>query len=89
MVFLEIRKGMYGLPQAGVLSDAKLISVLTPHGYAPTENTLGIWTHLTRPISFALVVDDFGVKYVGEEHAKHLLDILLANYGGVHEDWGG
>ena len=37
---------------------------------------------------FALVVDDFGVKYVREEHAKHLLDILLANYGGVHEDWG-
>ena len=37
---------------------------------------------------FALVVDDFGVKYVGEERAKHLLDILLANYGGVHEYWG-
>ena len=37
---------------------------------------------------FALVVDDFGVKYVGEERAKHLLDILLANYGGIHEYWG-
>ena len=29
------------------------------------------------------------MKYVGEEHIKHLLDILLANYEGVHEDWGG
>ena len=34
------------------------------------------------------MVDNFGVKYVGEEHAKHLLDILLANDEGVHEDWG-
>ena len=32
---------------------------------------------------------DFGVKYVREEHAKHLLNILLKNYEGVHEDWGG
>ena len=35
------------------------------------------------------MVDDFGVKYVGEEHAKHLLDILLINDEGVHDDWGG
>ena len=25
---------------------------------------------------------------MGEEHARHLLNILLANYEGVHEDWG-
>ena len=35
------------------------------------------------------MVDDFSVKYVGEEHAKHLLDILLTNYEGVREDWVG
>ena len=44
---------------------------------------------MTRPIAFALMVDDFGVMYVEEECAKHLLDILLENYGEVHEDWGG
>ena len=88
-MFFEIRKGVYGLPQAGVLAHAKLKSILAPHGYAPTKNTLGIWTHSTRPIAFDLVVDNFGVKYVGEEHAKHLLNILLENYEGVHEDWGG
>ena len=84
-----MQKGMYGLPQAGFLAHAKLTSVLAPHGYAPTKNTLGLWIHSTRPILFALVVKTFGVKYVGEEHAKHLLDILLANYEGVHEDWEG
>ena len=88
-VFFEIRKGMYGIPQAGVLAHAKLKSVLAPNGYTPTKNTPGLWTHLNRPIAFSLVVDDFGVKYVVEEHAKHLLNILLENYEGVHEDWGG
>ena len=77
---------MYGLPQAGVLTHTILNSVLASHGYAPTKNTPGVRTHSTRPIAFALVVDDFGVKYVGEEHAKHLLNILLENYEGVHED---
>ena len=88
-VFFEIRKGMYGLPQAGVLAHQKLTSILAPHGYDPTKNTPGLWTHLSRPIAFALVVDDFGVKYVGEEHARHLLNILLENYEGVHEYWNG
>ena len=53
------------------------------------KNTPGLWTHSSRPIAFALVVDDFGVKYVGEEHARHLLNILHENYEGVHEDWNG
>ena len=88
-MFFEIQKGMYGLPQAGVLAHAKLESVLAPHGYAPTKNTPGLWTHSTRPIAFALVVDGFGVNYVGGEHAKHLFNILLENYEGGHEDWGG
>ena len=80
---------MYGLPQAGVLAHAKLKSVLVPQGYSPSKNTPGLWTQSTRPIVFALVVNNFGVKYVGEEHAQHLLNILLENYEEVHEDWGG
>jgi len=41
-----------------------------------------------RPISFTLVVDDFGVKYVGKEHATHLIDCIKENYG-VTVDWTG
>ena len=88
-VVFEIRNGMYGLPQAGVLAHAKLMSVLALHGYAPAKKNLGLWTHATRPIAFDLVVDNFSVNCVGEEHAKHLLNILLKNYKGVHEDWEG
>jgi hypothetical protein len=36
------------------------------------NNTPGLWKHKPRPISFTLVVDDFGVKYVGKEHIDHL-----------------
>jgi hypothetical protein len=29
---------------------------------------------------FSLVVNDFGVKYVGEEHAEHLLKTIQKYY---------
>jgi hypothetical protein len=51
-------------------------------------NTQGLWTHDTRPISFSLVVDDFGVKYVGREHAEHLMACIKKNYN-ISSDWNG
>ena len=33
-----------------------------------------------RPIWFTLKVDDFGVKYIGKEHAMHLMDVLKLYY---------
>jgi hypothetical protein len=70
-VNIEIQKGMYGLPQAGILTNELLQHNLTKDGYRPKTHTYGLWTHDTRPISFSLVVDDFGVKYVGREHSEH------------------
>ena len=51
-------------------------------------HTPGLWKHISRPISFTLVVDDFGIKYVGEEHAKHLIGVLEENYT-MDVDWTG
>ena len=76
---------MYGLPQAGILAHNKLKKLLKPHGYTPATHTPGLWRHHTRPIVFALVVNNFGVKHVGGKHARHLCDILAANYEGVHK----
>jgi hypothetical protein len=67
---------VYGLPQAGILAHKLLVKRLAPHGYAPTNHTPGLWTHKTRPILLSLVVDDFGVKYVGKEHADNLIATL-------------
>jgi hypothetical protein len=71
---------MYGLPQAGILNNELLQRNLAKDGYRPTQQTHGLWTHDTRPISFSLVVDDFGVKYVGREHAEHLSACIKNKY---------
>jgi hypothetical protein len=52
------------------------------------HHTHRLWTHDTRPISFSLVVDDFGVKYVGREHAEHLMACIKKNYN-ISSDWNG
>jgi hypothetical protein len=87
-VLVEIRKGMYGLPQAGIIANVRLKKHLAEHGYLPTEHTPGLCHHETRPISFALVVDDFAIKYVGKEHAKHLFQTLRGIYT-ITVDWTG
>jgi hypothetical protein len=87
-VYVEIQKGMYGLPQAGILAQELLEKRLNEHGYSQSKAVPGLWTHQTRPISFTLVVDDFGVKYVGKEHAMHLISILKEHYE-ISEDWTG
>jgi hypothetical protein len=87
-VTVEIRKGMYGLPQAGILAHDRLVEHLAAHGYVKTKHTAGLFRHVTRPIQFTLVVDDFGVKYTGTEHAHHLIDTLQALYT-ITIDWDG
>ena len=67
---------MYELPQARKLVNELLRNYLNKHGYYQSVIVPGLWTHKTQPIAFTLVVDDFGVKYVGEEHAKHLTRCL-------------
>jgi hypothetical protein len=85
-VYIEIRKGMYGLKQAGLLANQLLQTRLAPFGYYPARHTPGLWLHNTRPISFTLVVDDFAVKYVGKQHAEHLRNALLQTYE-LTTDW--
>ena len=87
-VYVEIQKGMYGLPQAGILAQQLLEKRLNMHGYSQSKIVPGLWTHKTRPISFTLVVDDFGMKYVGKENAMHLINILKEHYE-ISEDWSG
>jgi hypothetical protein len=85
-VYIEIRKGMYGLKQAGLLANQLLQTHLAPFGYYPARHTPGLWLHKTRPISFTLFVDDLSVKYVGKHHAEHLRNALLRTYE-VTTDW--
>ena len=87
-VYIKIQKGMYGLPQAGILAQELLEQRLNKHGYRQSPITPGLWRLDFRPISFTLCVDDFGIKYVGREHAEHLASILSEHYKCSH-DWDG
>jgi hypothetical protein len=79
---------MYGLPQAGIIAQELLKEQLKKAGYTQSKFTLGYWKHEWRPISFTLIVDNFGVKYIGKEHVMHLIRVLKEHYE-VEEDWEG
>jgi hypothetical protein len=78
-VYIEVIGGMYGLSRAGKLAHDLLRERLAKHGYVPIPNIPGIRTHTTRPVTFTLAVDDFGVKYIGKENAEHLKNALEEN----------
>jgi hypothetical protein len=84
-VYIKVKKGMYGLPRAGILAHRLLEQQLNEHGYQQSQVTPGLWKHSLRPISFTLC-NDFGVKYICREHAKHLLHILNMHYKCL-QDW--
>ena len=79
---------MYGLPQAGFLANELLSKRLEKAGYYQCQFTSGLWRHVWRPITFALVVDNFGIKVTGDTHTNHLLKTLRKDYE-VTVDWKG
>jgi hypothetical protein len=79
-LYMEIRRGCYGLPQAGVLANKLLKERLAKQGYFELPHTPGLFKHTSRPIQFSLVVDDFGIKYQGKEHLDHLITTLRNDY---------
>ena len=57
-----------------------------------------MWRHIWLPVTFILVVDNFGVKCIGVEQLKHLikslkqfyeieLDITGTKYCGITLEW--
>ena len=87
-IYLEIRRLIYGLPQSGKLANYFLKKKLAPTGYYEVPHTPGIWKHISRLVEFTLVVDAFGVKYVGEENIQHMIRSLKKDFT-ISEDWTG
>ena len=78
-IYFEILHGCYGLPQSGRLANNLLCTPIEKEGYYGAATTPGLWSHKLRSIQFVLIVDNFGIKYVGKEHALHLLKTLEQN----------
>jgi len=83
-VYVEIRKAIYGLPQAGALANKLLQECLAPKGYFEVPHTPGLWNHISCPIEST--IDDYGATYAGKKHADHLINALKRDYK-ISEDW--
>ena len=79
-IYFEILLGCYGLPQSRCLANDLLHTCIEKTGYYESTKTPGFWIHKWRPVQLILLVDDFGIEYVGKEHALHLLETLELNY---------
>ena len=88
-ILVKIRKGMYGIPQAGQLAYIALIKYLQLHGYTCAGFTPGLSKHVTQDTLFSFVVDDFGVKYTVKNDTLYLIDTLKKKYPGISIDWSG
>jgi hypothetical protein len=87
-MYFKICQGCYSLPQAGIFANNLLQSRLVAEGYYEAASTPGLWHHKWCPVQFCLIVDNFGIKYVGLKHFNHLLD-LLKKYHGVQVNMAG
>ena len=65
-IYMEIIRGMYGLPQAGILAKNLLAECLSNHGYYQVKQTPVLWRHICIPISFKLVVENFEIGLLDE-----------------------
>ncbi len=87
-VHLEMQRAVWGLPQAGILANKCLRRKLAPLRYYESTHTPGLWYHKSRLITFTLVVDNFGVKYVSKDKVNHLITSIKKDYTFT-EDWSG
>jgi hypothetical protein len=49
-IYCKIKKGMYGLPQVGIIAQELLADRLKQHGYTQSKTTPGLWLHKMHPI---------------------------------------
>jgi hypothetical protein len=80
IVYFEMRRGMYGLPQAGILANNLLRDRLAKFDYYEAATTPGLWHHKWHPVMFALIVDDFTIQYIGDAYLYHLCQALKKHY---------
>ncbi len=66
----------------------KTIKRLHKAWYQQSKITPGYWHHDWHPISFTLIVDDFGVKYINKEDVEHLASVLKQDYK-ININWEG
>ena len=76
--YCRVDKTMYGFRQAGFHANQQVTALLLAHGYYQLQPCL--FTHTIDPIYFALIVDDYGIKYKHISHFHRLVNALSTKY---------
>ena len=79
-VMVEIQRGIYRLPQAGIMASKQLHQHISTFVYTQVSHTHGLFRHKTRTLSFTLIVDDFGIRYSNRADLDHLNKVLQTKY---------
>jgi hypothetical protein len=87
-VFCKERHGMCGLPQADIIVQDLLTKSLHKAGCRQSTIMPVYLHHDWRPISFTLIVDNFGAKYINKYDINHLSSVLKQDYE-IDTDWEG
>jgi hypothetical protein len=87
-LYIEMRRAVWGLPQAGILANKNLRRKLAPFSYYESIITPGLWHHELQPLTFTLVIGNFGVKFVNKEDVDHLISSIKTTYK-LTKDWTG
>jgi len=76
-ILFEVNGSLYGHPAAGRFSNKDLVQHLESHGYIQSPNVPCLFSNKDKSITFTLIVDDIGIKYInGSTEIDHLLRIL-------------
>ena len=60
-----------------MISNRDLVQHLESHGYTQSPNVPCLFSNKNKSITFTLIVDDIGIKYIyGNNEIDHLLKIL-------------
>ena len=74
---------MHGLPQAVIIAKNLLAQCLDNYGNFQVKNTPLLWRHVWHPILFKLIINDFGIGYVGFYHSDHIMSVLKMYYENI------
>jgi len=80
-IYVQVNKGMYGIPDSGRLAKDRLDALLDSAGFYETP-TPCLYKHRTRNICFSLIVDDFFIidTDTKDNDRDYLFDTLRTTY---------
>lgn len=79
-IWVELHQAIFGLPQAGILSQNILYTHLQKHGYHIINTASGLISNKSKTLFLCLLVDDFLIKYKKHEDIEELIKILQLRY---------